>query len=124
LLNRVRILLSIARRPGELSLSRLTLGMANGALVLSEPIFDSSPYVPGEHYVSATLEDFPRVITRFLADEAARARIVAAGHRFATREVTLERSVSRIISLIDERLRSKRGRSDQPEVRHTARTAP
>jgi glycosyl transferase family 1 len=106
-LNRVRILLNIPRRPGELSADRLILGMANGALVVSEPIFDSTPYVPGEHYVSAAPDDFPRVITRFLADEATRARIAAVGQRFATRQVRFECSVSRLMSLIDERLSAR-----------------
>jgi hypothetical protein len=100
LLNRVRVLLNVARRPGELSGLRLMLGMANGALVVSEPIYDSAPYIAGRHYLSAPLDDLPATIAGVLADEESRARLARAGHRFATTEVTLERSVMRVMELV------------------------
>ncbi len=68
LLNRVRILLNLPRRPGEMSGQRLLLGMANGALVISEPIYDSAPFTPGEHYVSVPLDEMPAAIGSYLAD--------------------------------------------------------
>jgi hypothetical protein len=104
LLNRVRILLNLPRRPAESSKTRLMLGMANGALVVSEPMYDASPFRSGEHYVSADADELPEAIRRLLADGEARRRIAAAGHRFATTEVTLERSVERLLAAIDEAL--------------------
>jgi hypothetical protein len=107
LLNRTKILLNFGRYPGELSGLRLILGMANKALVISEPIYHPSPYVPGEHYVSATVEEMPQVIRYYLAHEEERQRIVDAGHRLVTEEVTLRHSVSRIQDLIRAHLGSR-----------------
>jgi hypothetical protein len=104
LLNRVRILLNLPRRPAESAKTRLMLGMANGALVVSEPMYDASPFEAGRHYVSADADELPETIRRLLADDEERGRIAAAGHRFATTEVTLERSVGRLLAAIDEAL--------------------
>ncbi len=101
LLNRTRIFLNIARYPGELPGLRLILGMANKALVVSEPIYNPGPYVPGRHYVSCTLDEMPGVIRHYLERPEERDRIAEAGHRLVTEEVTLERSVQRILELID-----------------------
>jgi hypothetical protein len=43
LLNRTRILLNLARFPGQLSGHRFVLGMGAGALVLSEPVYRPAP---------------------------------------------------------------------------------
>jgi hypothetical protein len=102
LLNRTRILLNLGRHPGELSGQRMLLGAANGALVVSEPIYRPAPYVPGRHYVSATLEELPRAIAYYLAHESERAAIAARARALVTSEVTLERSVRRIVALMRE----------------------
>lgn len=101
LLNRTRIFLNVARYPGELPGLRLILGMANKALVVSEPIHDPGPYVPGRHFVSCALEEMPDVIRHYLENPDERRRIAAEGHRLVTEEVTLERSVGQILGLID-----------------------
>jgi spore maturation protein CgeB len=77
----------------------MILGMANKSLVVSEPIVYPEPYVPGEHYVSASLEDMPDVIRYYLANESERERIADAGHKFVTTELTFDRSVSRVLEL-------------------------
>jgi len=104
LLNRTKILLNFGRYPGELSGMRLILGLANKALVISEPIYRPAPYVPGTHYVSATIEEMPEVIRYYLAHEDQRRRIVAEGHRLVMQEITLERSAARILALVAEYL--------------------
>jgi hypothetical protein len=105
LINRARIFLNLQRYPGELSGFRFILGMANRALVVSEPVYDPAPYVPGKHYVSATVEEMPDVIAYYLAHEEERRRLADEGHRFVTRDLTMERSLALILELIRERLR-------------------
>lgn len=100
LLNRTKILLNVARSPGQLPDTRLILGMANKALVISEPIYNPAPYEPGKHYVSATLEEMPEIIAYYLTHESERERIANEGHRFITQEVPLAHSVSRIVDLV------------------------
>lgn len=104
LLNRTKILLNISRAPGQLPDTRLILGMANKALVISEPIYNSAPYIPEKHYISATLEEMPEVIAYYLAHDHKREYIANEGHRFVTQEVTMARSVSHILELIRNRI--------------------
>ncbi len=100
LLNRTKILLNVQRYPGELSGLRCLLGMANRSLVMSEPMYRPEPYVPGEHYVSATIDEMPAAIRYYLDHPAERQRIAEAGHQLVTREVTLERTVSSMLDAI------------------------
>jgi hypothetical protein len=109
LLNRVRVLLHVGQQAGEMAHMRFLLGMANGALVVSESVYDSAPFVAGEHYLSAAPEGLAALIIDVLGREDERRRIAAAGHRFATGEVTLERSVERLVGLIPARERAGAG---------------
>jgi Glycosyl transferases group 1 len=104
LLNRTKILLNLSRYPGQSSGYRLILGLANGALTLSEPVFRPEPFVPGEHFVSAAVEEMPALVERYLNDEGARKAIVDRGQTFITREATMERSVVRILGLLEAKL--------------------
>jgi hypothetical protein len=107
LLNRAKILLNLPRHPGLLSGERMILGMANKALVISEPIHLSEPYAEGKHFVSARLDEMAMVIRRYLADESERRRITENAYRFVTEELTMSRSVSLILALAEERSRSR-----------------
>ena len=98
-INRARTFLGFQRNPGELSGMRMILGMACGALVISEPIVSPEPYIPGIHYVSVALGDMPDAIRYYLDNDAERTRIAGAGHRFVTTHLTTERSVKQILDL-------------------------
>ena len=115
LLNRTKILLNVHRYPGEPSNQRLMLGIANGALVISESIYKPEPFVPGKHYVSASLQEMPDLMRYYLDHEKEREQLVEEGQRLVTQEFTLERSVSRMLELIRECLR-KRGEEGVGEV--------
>ena len=78
--------------------------MACGALIVSEPPYDPAPYVPGEHFVQASVDDMPATIERYLTDEPERLRITTAAHRFVTTEVTMERSFARLLAVVASRL--------------------
>lgn len=102
LLNRSKIFVNIQRFPGQFSGARLTLGMANRALVVSEPMVNPAPFVSGKHYVTAKIEEMPEVVDYYLRHEDERERIASEGHRFVVQELTTARSVSRILELIAE----------------------
>jgi spore maturation protein CgeB len=103
LLNRTKILLNLARTPGEFPDLRLILGMANKALVISEPIYRPDPFVPGQHFVSVSIDEMPEKIRYYLAHDEERASISERAHELITQDVTMERSVSRILDLISVR---------------------
>lgn len=99
LINRAKILLNLPRTAGEYSGIRILMGLANKALVVSEPIYRSDPYVPGKHFVMGGLEEIPGLISRYLDDEEARSPIVEEGHRAARETFTMERSLHRILEI-------------------------
>jgi hypothetical protein len=99
LMNRVQIALNIPRLEGHLPDVRFVVAMANGALLVSEPLYLPEPYRPGVHYVEAPAEQLAETIHAYLADDDARQRIADAAHGFVTEELTLERSFSRLLEL-------------------------
>ena len=103
LLNRTKILLNLARTPGEFPDLRLIMGMANKALVISEPIYRPDPFVPGRHFISVSIDEMPEKIRYYLAHDEERASIGERAHRLITQDVTMERSVSRILDLLSVR---------------------
>lgn len=109
LLNRTKVLLNLPRHPGLLADLRLILGMATGALVISEPVYLPEPFVPGEHYVEAELTDMAETARRYLADEEERLRITETAYRFVTEELTLKRSFGDLLALAARRV-AERGR--------------
>lgn len=99
LLNRANILLNIPRHAGLLADLRLILGMATGALVVSEPVYLPEPYVPGVHYVESTVDDMANTAGRYLEDDESRRRITETAYAFVTKELTLERSLAKLLML-------------------------
>jgi len=107
LLNQTKIFINIARHPGELPGMRLILGMANKCLVVSEPIYEPGPYVPGKHFIASSVNEMPDAIRYYLDHPEKRQVIADAGHRLVTETLTLERSVKRILTLVDEKTRQR-----------------
>ena len=103
LLNRSKIFLNIAHYHGELPGERFLLGMANKALVVSEPVYRPAPYTPERHYVSCGIDEMPGVINHYLGDHSERDRIVDEAYDLVSNEVTLSQSVRHILRLLGER---------------------
>ena len=100
LINRAEAFINIQRYPGEISAHRLILGMANKSLVVSEPIYRPTPFIPGEHYIEAEVSEMPETLNYYRTHHEERDRIVDRAHRFVTEELTMETSVSRVLSLV------------------------
>jgi len=106
-LNQTKIFLNLQRYAGDLSGARLILGMANKALVISEPIYQPGDYIPGKHFVSATAEEMPEVINYYLRHDSEREAIADEGYKLVTQKLTMERSISRILELIREHFKRR-----------------
>jgi spore maturation protein CgeB len=74
--------------------------MANGAMVISEPPYRPEPFVDGEHFVSAAIDEMPEVIRHYLAHPKERDIITSAAHHFVTNEVTWERTMENVVDVI------------------------
>jgi hypothetical protein len=106
LIHRAEAFLNIQRYPREIGAHRLILGMANRSLVVSEPIYKPEPFLPGKHYVEAEVRETPDVLRYYRTHREERAEIVDRAYRFVTKELRMEESVARILSLIYERRRA------------------
>ena len=102
LLNRTKILINLARTPAEFSGFRLSLGMANKALVVSEPIYRPEPFVPGKHFVMVPSERMAATIRHYLDAAEERASITEIAARFVQEEATLQRSTEFILDLMEK----------------------
>jgi hypothetical protein len=109
LINRSKIFLNIPRFAGEFAGLRFILGLVNGALIVSEPLYDSYPFVAGEHYVSARRREMPDVIRYYLTHEYERAEVVERGRQLVMSQLQYENCMSRFFSLIRQRYHEERG---------------
>lgn len=99
LLRRSRVVVSVARVPGEFSGVRLVLAIAAGAVVVSEPMTDPFPFVAGVHFVEAPLEGLLDAARELHADEPRRRRIAEAGQALLIGELSMARCLSRALGL-------------------------
>ncbi|MFO1477526.1 MAG: glycosyltransferase [Verrucomicrobiota bacterium] len=97
LLNRARIVLSLLRAPHDLAGMRVLMGLACGALVVSESCPDTNAFTPGEHFVMAPRAQLADCLCHYLDNEPERARIARQGCAFVNRELTLERSLATML---------------------------
>ncbi|MEO6063501.1 MAG: glycosyltransferase [Thermoflexales bacterium] len=105
-LNRCRIIINVLRAEQDFVGQRFLLAAANNALIVSEPLNDAEPFVPGRHIVVAALEQLADTVTDLLGDEPRRAALAHAAHTFVTRELTVGRMIGAILA------ESKRVRSE------------
>jgi hypothetical protein len=97
LLGRSRVLLDIHRVPGNFTGIRLIIGLAAGLAVVTEPMDDPSPFVPGVHFVEAPVDRLAHTALALLADEPERQRIVEAGQALLAGQVSMRHSVGLVL---------------------------
>jgi hypothetical protein len=100
--NRARLFLCVYRYPGDFSGMRFSLGMGNGAVIVSEPVADPHPFVPGTHFVECPVERLADRILELLGDPAEQERLRRAAADLLEREYSLKQSAERILTLARE----------------------
>ena len=74
------------------------MALPNRSLIVSEPLLPHCPrYVPGEHYISASIEELARTIIYYLEHDTERQEIVEKAYQFSTSELTLQNSIAAIM---------------------------
>lgn len=104
LLNRTKIFLNVQRFAGEYSGLRFALAAANRAFVISEPMYDSYPFVAGEHYVAATLREMPEAIRHYLVHEEERRRIAENAFACAVEKHDRDAALGHMLRLVRDRV--------------------
>jgi hypothetical protein len=97
LLRRTRVVVDIHRIPGNFVGMRLLLAIAAGAVVVTEPMTDPFPFVPGVHHLEATLEDLLPVAAELAGDDRRRADMVEAGQALLRGDLAMRVSLGRVL---------------------------
>jgi hypothetical protein len=98
LLRRTRVMVDVHRIPGNFVGLRLLLSLAAGVALVTEPMTDPSPFVPGIHYLEAPLDDLLDVALALDADEPRRATIVEAGQALLRDHLTMRSSLEGVLA--------------------------
>jgi hypothetical protein len=97
LLRRTRLVLNVMRVPGEFIGLRLVMAIAAGAVVVSEPMTDPFPFVPGVHFVEAPLARLLDEARNLLEDEPRRRKVAEAGQALLEGQLTMTQSLQRVL---------------------------
>ena len=65
--------------------------------MVSEPVIDQEPFVPGRHFVTAPIDKLGETIEFYIANEEQRREIVEEAYRLVTEEYTIGKMVERIV---------------------------
>jgi hypothetical protein len=97
LLNRTKIVIDLPKHTWEMPGMRLLMSISCGAMVISEYTEDTAPYKHGVHFVQAKTKELPDVICHYIKNENQRQPIVDSAYKFVTQELTLKKSLLRIM---------------------------
>jgi hypothetical protein len=97
ILERTRVVVDVHRLPGSHPLFRFILSAAAGAAMISEPMAQPAPLVPGVHYVEAATKDLSHAAVELLGDEPRRRRIVEAAQALLATDLDLRRTLPRAL---------------------------
>ncbi len=75
----------------------MLLAAPNGALLLSEPVSDSGPFVAGRHFAVARVEDMLGAVQHYLQHEDERSAIARSAQALVTQELTMAAMARRFL---------------------------
>jgi len=101
-LNRVKILLNIVQSPGDWTSHRFLLGMANKALVVTEPVPNLGPYKRNHHLIETPVEEMARKIAFYLEHDEERNKIVENAYQFIQSEITMAQMCKQIVDKVKQ----------------------
>ncbi len=89
-----RMILNVHRSPlAYLEWQRVIGAMVNGCVVVSEHSLGTAPLIPGEHFVSVSLESMPLALRALLDDEDRLKAMRHAAYRLLREELPLDASI-------------------------------
>ncbi len=97
LMNRVKVLVNVLKSPTDFTGHRVLIGVANRALVVSEPMLDSDPFKPQRHFVAAPPDQLGRTIVDWLERESEREAFTASAYADLTTRLTMTQMCRRVL---------------------------
>jgi hypothetical protein len=96
-LNRTKINLNIYRAPYDFFGLRFVFCAANKALLISEPVLDYEPFIPGRHMVAVPITEIADTVEYYLLHEEKRQKIVDDADQLIHEEYTITQMIGRIL---------------------------
>ena len=97
-LRRTRVVVDVQRVPGNFTGLRFLIAMAAGAVVVSEPLDDPYPFVPGRDHIEAPAGQIAGAVAAVLADEAYRRAIAESGQALLGGDLSMRTSLERVLA--------------------------
>jgi hypothetical protein len=97
-LRRTRVVLDVQRVPGNFTGLRFLTAFAAGAVLVTEPLDDPYPFVPGMDHLEAATADLAATVAAVLADEPRRREIAWAGQARLTSDLSMRMSLERVLA--------------------------
>ena len=98
-----RVLLNLHRTTSRaFEWMRFLEAICNGCVVVSEPSLDNEPLLPGEHFLTASVEDIAGVIDRLLGDPHRLQGLRERAYDFVRRELPMRAAADRLVELAAE----------------------
>jgi len=98
LLRRSKVLIDVIRIPGNFTGIRIVVGLAAGLVVVTEPLDDPRPFVPGEHFIAAPPDRLAAEALALVADEDRRRHIVETGQRFLRERLSMAACLAEVLA--------------------------
>ena len=116
-LREAKVLLNLHRQESAyFEWVRVLEAIANGCVLVSERSPDSAPLVPGEHFVSGTLENLALLADHLLQDEQRLATMRLAAYDLVRKELPMRPAAERLIAVAESLPHSpRRGPHARPE---------
>lgn len=96
-LREARVLLDVHRVPGTFVGIRLVLALAAGVAVVTEPMPDPRPFVPGVTHLEASADRLLATARALVADEPRRRALVSAGQALLAERLLLTDSLEALL---------------------------
>lgn len=119
------VLLNVHQAPRPYMEWHRVIGAAvNGCVVLSEHSLGTEPFVPGEHFVSSSYEDFPYVLSALLEDPDRVARIRHAAYDLLREKMPIAATVDAVLRAVERAATAPTGSRQAPARGPMPKTPP
>lgn len=98
ILRRTRVVLDIQRVPGNFTGLRILTTLAAGAVLVTEPLDDPYPFVPGADHIEAPLNEIVAAVGAVLADEERRCAIAEAGQFRLSGDLSMRTALEQVLA--------------------------
>jgi hypothetical protein len=100
LLNRSKIMLNIMRQPWDDLVFRMLLAAPNRTMIVSEPVIDTIPFQPENHFIMAEIEQISRIIQCSLQNHEKREQIIDRSYDLVVNKMPMEKMILKLMKSI------------------------